>query len=631
MVLLANFAAALGLLLPVVFFVGLRSSRDRELWEIGLDIPFAVSLDLIFVLCLTLVMTLERATQVSRAVYVVAAVAVLVARRVRRRPLTSWPKALGARLMLGLAAATLVGLVLSMWMGRTYVIWDRMWHIPLTTALRGQRLPFKNVFNGAEVLHYHFSGDVQAAMLETLSSGVLHASLALTLAHDVWFALSGLTLGYFMAWWGYRRVPVFALGTAAMLLVGPFHIFREGVRTPQEGYSLNSWLSFSYRPHLSLSGLLMLGFFGAVVARVGSRDDLGWRKTAPALCAITAAMAITDETSLGILGLALGLVWLFAPRVIHQSRKVGVLVFLALAAALVLPNLVFSAGLAPGGEHHVMKLVPWRSPGYYRPPLPLTKAQGWLMLDLDLFGPFLIGAGCLLLLLTRRSRGRSLLLAYFMTLFAISVFAFTRVDVDKSPTECHRFVFALLVLGPVAALAVFSPRFPPVSPVPARAPYAATLMAVGIAASSAATIDWGFNFAPNWCSKHHDFGTYNFYQTDCRVVVGDSQGARTRPTYFSKSLFFLSAGCIPAFTPGKIEGSAWKALTIGVPLYGKEALVALRKALPSGSSIPLVCPVVPDKSDPVCALAERSHACKPMGKVTRSCSLTAAQATALAK
>ena len=46
------------------------------------------------------------------------------------------------------------------------------WHIPLVSALRGQRLPFMNVYDPAGGLFYHFAGDVQAAMLQTLFAAV---------------------------------------------------------------------------------------------------------------------------------------------------------------------------------------------------------------------------------------------------------------------------------------------------------------------------------------------------------------------------------------------------------------------------------------------------------------------------
>ena len=192
-------------------------------------------------------------------------------------------------------------------------------------------------------------------------------------------------------------------------------------------------------------------------------------------------------------------------------------------------------------------------------------------------------------------------------------------------------VLAAFVLGPVVALALVSPRFPAASPVRGQAFYGTAVMAAGIAAASASTLDWGFNFAPNWCSRHHDFGKFNFYETNCRTAVGNSSGALTTYAYLSGSVYFLTSGCRPTFTPGKVHESKWKALTIGVALQKKEELAAIRKELPPSASIPLVCPVEPDKGDPICAFAERVHACQPMGQATRSCWLTAAQATALSK
>jgi hypothetical protein len=626
MVLLANFISALGFLFPVLVFVGLRSSRARKLWQIALDIPVAVSLDLLVVLTLTLVMRLEVATLVSRAGYLVVAGGVLAR---RGRPFWRWPEAIGRRELLRLGVAAAVGLDTSLWMSRTWMIWDRGWHIPLAGSLRGQSLPFRNVFNADEVLHYHFSGDVQAAMLQTLSGGVLHSSLALSLLHDVHFTLAALALGLFMTGWGYRTVAELALGPALLLLTGPVHLFRGHVRTPQEGYSFVSYLSFSFQPHAALGGLLILGFVGAVVVRLGERDDLPFRATAPALCACAAGLAITDETSLGMLGLTLGLTWLSAPRVLHARRWAGVLVFGLLVAALVVPNLAFSASFSPGTEHHVLRLVPWRAPGYYRAALPLSTPVGRLMLGYDMFGPAAVALGGLVHVLRRRGRGRGVVVAFFATLLGLSLLALTRVDIDAHPSESHRFASAAFIAGPFVGIALLSRRFAsPASPA-SRSPYTALGMLTGMAAAAVSTLDWGLYYAPTWAARQHDFGAYDFYTTSCNKAVGDRRWARARYTYVARPLYYLVTGCVPTFTPGFVSDSAWKSITIGLPREKNEAIAAIRKALPRGAPIPLVCPVGPGKPDPVCALAEASGSCKPTGLVTKDCTLSAALAAAL--
>jgi hypothetical protein len=625
MVLFANVVAALGLLLPVFLFVWLRSTAEREPWEIALDIPAAISLDLLVVLALTLVLRLEQATLVSRVLYLVAA-ATVVARRRSSPP--RWPRALQGREMGLLGVAMGVALAISMQISRRWVVWDRGWHIPLVGSLRGQSLPFHNVFNAREVLHYHFSGDVQASMLQTLSGGVLHASLALSLVHDIHFALTGLVLALFMIAWGYRALWQPALATAALLLAGPVHVFRENVRTPQEGYNFISFLSFSFRPHTALGALLMLGFVGAILVRLDRSDDLPLKRTAPLLVACAAGLSITEETSLGLLGLTLGLTWLYAPRVIHERRVWGLVVLVALLAALVVPNLVFRASLSPGAESHVFKIVPWRSPGYYREVLPLSTPRGRLMLAFDLFGPAAIGFGALVHAALRRRRGRGVLAAFFFTYLAISTVALTRIDVDGHALESHRFATAVFIVGPFVALALLSPRFPRAAPVARPAPYPAAAMLAGMIAGAVSTLDWVVYFAPNWCAKHHDFGVWNFYEINCRDMV-ERQWSKTRHAYISKPLFFLGAGCVPAYAPGYTFDSYWKTITIGHPYERFQAIAEIRKVEPDAAAIPLVCPAPPDGKDPVCALAEARGWCAPAGTAARQCSLPMSAAAGL--
>ncbi len=623
MILFACLAATLGLLLPILLFVGLRLRRGREPWEIGLDIPLAVSVDLLLVLCLALVMRLGTATLVSRAAYVALSIGIVAVRRRRRGARSAWPGALGVRACLQIACGGLLAVGLSLWLSRTYVIWDRGWHIPLVTSMLGQKLPFKNVFNLHEVLHYHFAADVQAAMLQALSLSVLHSSLALSLLHEIHFALTALVLGCFLLQWGYRRAGAFVLGTAALLLTGPTHLFREGIRTPQEGHSVVSFLSFSFRPATGLAALLILGFAGAIVTRIGGRDDLPLHKTALPMCACAAALAITDETSLGLLGLTLGLTWLYAPRVVHERRAVGVLVFLALLAALVLPNLAFSAALASGGEHHVFRLVPWRSPGYYRPVLPLSTASGRLMLFYDLLGPGTVGVGAVLHVVLRRRRGRVLLGAFFATLLAISVFLLTRADIDKAPAESHRFVSAAFLLGPFVALALMSKRFAVIAGVPRPDPWRAStyLMAAGMAAAACSTLDWAQSFAPTWATRPVNFGAEDLYRVNCRTMMGARPETTARSTYVASSIYYLASGCIPMFTPGYVNDSAWKSLTIGLPLASDKGLAAIRKDEPAGAPVPAICPTPPQKGEAICAGAEAKHACQKIGTAAMGCVL----------
>jgi hypothetical protein len=59
-------------------------------------------------------------------------------------------------------------------------------------------------------LHYHFSSDVLASALQTLSFDVLHSSYALSLAHDVMFGPTVFTLALLLD----------TSGSAAAIVVG---------------------------------------------------------------------------------------------------------------------------------------------------------------------------------------------------------------------------------------------------------------------------------------------------------------------------------------------------------------------------------------------------------------------------
>lgn len=631
MVSIASVVAVLGFLVPVFAWLLVRARKDRELWAIGIDIPVAVAIDLFVVLTLSRFMSLEVATIVSRAAYLVGTSAVLVWRRRHDKPMPAWFNAIGKREIVLFATATLIAVLLSMQISRTYSIWDRFWHIPLVSSLRGQAIPFKNTFDSRQILHYHFSGDVHAAMLQTLSFSVLHASLALSLAHDVYFGLTGLTLALFLAWWGYRRIGAYALASLVLLTNGPMTFLREGDRSSHEGYSVIAFLSLSFRPHVGLAALLLLGVLGAIIVRLREREDLDWRRTAPAICVLAAALAITDETSLGVIGLSLGLTWLFAPEIVHPRRLVGIGMFAALLVLFILPNLAFAAALSPGGQTHVFKLVPWRSPGCYTPLLPLTDPRGRLLLVYDVLPPVAIGAGAVLHYLHRRSRGRAVLVAFLTILLGVSLFALTRIDVDKSALESHRFVMAAFFLSPVIGLYLLAEQDPSAAPPNRASPYASVLIGAGMALAGVSTIDWMYGLLTKKGGKHDQYyAAINHYTTNCRTEVGDTLGARTRLAYLSKPIWYLYAGCRPTIAPGVPAYSSW-ALTIGIPLFEKDALAAIRKQAPTGASIPAVCPVeAATPADPICKAASANGTCHELGPRIKECMLTAAEAAALA-
>src|SRR5258708_87798 len=83
--------AAVLFVLPVLVVWVARASRATPAWELGLAIPFAVAVDLLFVLTLSRLFVLETAIFVSRGVWLAALAAVLV----RRRRKVAWPAEIG--------------------------------------------------------------------------------------------------------------------------------------------------------------------------------------------------------------------------------------------------------------------------------------------------------------------------------------------------------------------------------------------------------------------------------------------------------------------------------------------------------------------------------------------------------
>jgi hypothetical protein len=643
----ASLAATLIYLVPVVVMLTCRARRERPLWAVALDVPLAVACDLLLVLSLTRFVTLEVAAWASRALWIAGGIACFALRR------PAIPRALGRPALAGAALAGAVATLLSTLASRPYSIWDRKQHTPLTASLRGQRLPFDNVFARQEVLHYHFSGDVVGAMVQAFSFDVVHSSLALSVAHDVLFGLIGVTFALLLAGHdggdpqtaghdggypqtpglGARRATLAVVATLAALLAGPYTIYRNPAQPHSDGYSVAGFFTLSFRPPIPLAALFCLGIVGALAARVWhdepERVQLG--DTVPALLLSAAGLAISDETSLGLLGLSLGLLWLAYPSVLHPRRAGGVLVLLGLLVAFVGPNVAFAASLAPGAQRHVIALVPWRSPGWHTSPVPLATLNGAGLLLADLGPTTLLCLGGVLGAVAARSK-RTVSLATLATwLFLLSVFGLTRLDVNHDPTESHRFAAGLIFLAPVLSVLTLLPHggAPPQAPRLRTAGIA--LAAAGALLGSASTIDWILNVLPvRGHRQDHFFTRDDLYAIDCRKDFGARLGAQARPEYLSKAIWYAYAGCQPTFAPASHDNKEW-ALTIGNPLFEKAAVRALHASEQRPDELlTVVCPREPAASrDPVCAYATHSANCHEVGTQATACELSPEQEAAV--
>lgn len=606
-------------LFPIALVLWMRSRADRRLAAIALDISMAVAADLMLVLAFALVMRLAFAAIASRMVWTGVGMTYAI---LRRRSLPNWPRALGRRECFAGIVSVVMGVMLSMVISRRYSIWDREWHTPLVSSLRGQQLPFHNVHNSAEVLHYHFSGDVHAAMLQTFSGGILHSSFALTLSHDVIFGLIGLTVALLLYEWVTRSLPMILGLELFLFLSGPYTLGRDAGEASAHGYNfLNSW-TMSFRPHDVFAELFFVSFVGALLGQTGYRRRGQSTEGPLALVFATCGLAISDEASIGILGLCLGLVWVVYPDVLHPKRWVGVAVFALLLIALFGPNLVFSASLSPGAQKHTIGIVPWRSPGYYVQTLSLASMEGRRMLMYDVWPTFATLMGGTLGWIAWRGRRKLGLALLHAILFVVSVVALTRIDVNKTALESHRFMTALVFVSPLLALVQMDQFKAPRGNTPNHPIGAGWLLLrgfafltflVGATAGALSTADWFVRRIPTELTLYTlHFSNENLYSLHCRRDMGHSFGERPRYTYMSKSIWFAYAGCQPVFAVVHRTNTYWS-LTIGNPVYELGELEKLNRRLLASESLPIICSkkrTRVDMRDVVCDYAQAHSTCR---------------------
>jgi hypothetical protein len=607
--------------LPLGLVMVLSSRRERALWAYALDVPLVVALDLLAVLLLARFMRLEIAVLVSRVVWALVAVPTIV--RARKAGRLAWPEALRRRELGIVAFAATASFGLSVSLSRFCHNADRAWHIPLVSSIRSQRVPFANVYEPAGRLAYHYTGDVLAAMCQVLSFDSIHSSRALSLAHDMMFGLTGASVALLLLWLGYRSlVPIVGVALG-MLLAGPLTVLRDEKSRFESGYNFINYLKLSYRPHVCVAGLLVVGFAGAILVRLRASEEgeaPPTLATAAPLVAATGALALTDEASIGVLGVALGVAWLVAKDILHPKRSFGIAVLAALVVALAIPLVVIGGSFDPHGHGHSMSLVAWRSPGYFHPSLSLAEPAGLKVLLFDL-APMIAAAGVgLAIVRERRTGDRVAVLVFYAALLAVSVVLLTRVDVDGLAVENHRFMTAAMFLFPLLLAYWLAPRasevgaFHPWSFAPVAAIVVMTL-------STISSLDWLTSHAPGRCTQPSRYGSkYDFFALSCRAQSA-SFGERALPTYLASDVWYYHAGCHPIFSSGP-AAEHWTTKVglaqFGVPAFREIDHDMLRRDEP----LAVVCPIVPNpKHDPVCDFAQEHAVCHALGTETKICEL----------
>jgi hypothetical protein len=530
-------------LLPIALVLVVRSTRRRRAWEMALDVAMAVAVDLLLILTLARIMTVETAVVASRPIWLLAAFAWVRFRR-RRGERIEWPQVLGRGQIVSIGAGVTAAIVLSVQISRPYMMWDREWHISLTSSLRGQTIPFHNVFQAEQALHYHLTGNLLAAELQVLSGNIFNASFALSLAHDIFFGLIAATLGLALVHFAPARPAPIVLGGVALLLVGPFTL-RGGVGDPTLGFNFHNFLSLSFRPHVPIGGLMFVGITVAILARLepSAREPPPLRATLPPLLLCTALLGLTDESGTALIGLGLGCAWLVDPNAVAPTRKDGLLILAGLGVAFIGPNFAFSAALAPGGPLQHMALVPWRNPGFKGEALPLPESIGVLACDVL---PFMLCLVALAIIAweTRGARGLSSLLVFLSVMCGVAIVVLTRVQINERADNVQRFMLAPTFVTSLVGILLLDRT--------GRGSLPRALILIGLGAGAFSSLLWMRERVPSHSPPpdYYNPPGYDLYDLDCRRFAGAHLGEHSGITYVEASDYYLYVGCRPVYVPG---------------------------------------------------------------------------------
>jgi hypothetical protein len=613
---------------PLAALVALLRAESDDALDLGATIGLVFAADLLGLLVLTRLCRVEVAA-FARTALLAALVAGIAVRRRRRGEVVL--RALG-RLergdLLALALGGAAAFALSFYVSSHFWIWDREWHVPFTASLRPQHMPFRNVYDPHPTMRYHLAGDVFAASLQALSFAAMHASRALSLAHDLQAAIAGavvaLTLRALCRW----PPASAAVGGLVPLLAGPMTLraaVGSGLGAFESETDFNNF-TLSFRPHCMVAGVLLLTLF-AHVARLARRlrdgralaPAPGWRRAALVI-PLVALCSITDEISAVLAGLSLAGLWALRPALFGETRRQGALVVAGTAVAALLANLLLSGTMAPGGPIEAARWLVPRLPRFAAPGLPLgTNPEAWAAFFADM-GPILVPLLIAGIVLLRDATTRGL--ALVPTLFAAAIAAgglvlFLCFEVNGRTYEGHRFVTAARFLVPMVALLVAS-KLP-------RASLPSLAMLAFVLAGVFSSLGYVFYRLP---SKNVN-ATDGEYQTSCREDFGARLGEPIVPTYVDQPLWYRYAGCRPIYAAGH-DGPPGVVLA-GYPKLGPDGFAKMdRSYFPPGEPARVVCAADAGAGTSLCAKARRLGACAPAGADAVACEIPASARPALA-
>ncbi|HEY5373481.1 MAG TPA: hypothetical protein VIK01_07325 [Polyangiaceae bacterium] len=621
---LGVFMAIFWALVPIAVFVTLRSDAERPAWWLALDIPAATALDLVAIVLVSRLLILDVAVWVVKGAWLVLGASVFWFRW-RRGWRPKWPAELPLAAVLQALLLGVIALLLSLLMTRPCAIWDRQFHVPGLTSMRGQVWPFYTVYEPWKILHYHYGGNLLAVTLQATSFGILHASLALSLVHNICSFWFGVTLTFLLRRLGLKHTTLLALVLLTMLFASPVVPLEGEHRTWFAGYSTPNWMSLSLRPHMTLAVLTTLPFLAFPLVRLADlQHEIGWRGLLLPLVCCVPLMLIVDEFSMGILGLGLAGVWLKYPQAFAPTRRQGLYFFLGLGLALVFGICVMNGTVSPGAPHYPLNLVFPRSPGFYTAPHRLDTAEGIRYFFSDLLPILAVLAGGFWLLVRNRHPLLIGSLGLFTIITVVSVFLFTTLNYSGSGLQNHRFIIVPMYFCPLFLAAWLVPR-PGMNLSYAGIPELGMVLAVFMGAASG--VDWLGGVANNDC-RVGDI-SLDFYDTNCRADVGASVVTeKTRPMYFDPAIQYLYIGCRPAFMVGPQRSMDGHDLKVGKARLGIEALreLASEPRFQSPSENITVACARGASSDKACRLLQHTQgACRAAGTKVELCTMTPEQ------
>jgi hypothetical protein len=592
-------------LLPFAVAFLARGSRDPRPAELALDIPMVFALDALGVLVLTLVLPLDWAALASRVVWIAIGATLAWKRRL------AWPRCLNLRAASLMALGAAVGSAVSLRLSRDYMIWDRRWHMPLVAAMGGQRLPFHNVYEPGAVLHYHFTGDVHAAMLRAFSSSHMSSALALSLSHDVIFALMGALVGLLFARRPGSGAWLVVFATAAILLHGPV-VQKDASGWDFRAHMYQTFLTDSFRPHVAVSALLLTGMVATACVRA-TEGVPRQRQVAAAMLACAALLSISDESSFCIVIASLGVAWLVEGKLLADRRWTGLALLAGMGASGVAANLVFSASLAPGGPVQRVEIVPARVSDLFHGATPLWSEAGLRNFGYDLFPLVAPTLGVLFYAVSRRSRRMIALAALPCVATVVSAILATKIRINGiDGVECQRFFVAVFFVVLVVSLWLL--------PSMGRWSISSGLVGVGAALPVFFTVWWLREHAPEILRGSEVLRppvAVDQYAVDCQRAAGARFDERPVATYVDEPNWYLYTTCRAVYEGG-FSDPPWTT-KIRSAFETPQHLAEFSKLVQPDAVAPAMCSKAAKENDRVCKELKQVEQCAPSGELFVKC------------